>query len=1030
MKNKLLRHHYRSWLISLTLALAIAPTIFAQSNLRSTQSNSTTVNSQSHQFPAAYSNSSWTVAGDRINGVGNATIMSVNPNGFTTSNTSTTRAPERTQSTVVYTNGPLFNQSGTPNLSILQDQTLGMDTYGANISNSAGYGVADDFELVAETQITSISVYAYQTGATTTTINMMYATIWDGDPSVATSSVIWGNNTTNVFGSVENSGTYRVLETSLGDRNRMLQKVNANITGLTLDAGTYWLQYSLAGTASSGPWQPPVVILGNATTGDAVQFTPTGWQPWVDTGTSTPQGLPFQIEGIQAGGAGGDPCSQGTVSNNVENGWGNMHLLILANDFIVTEDETFTLEEMAVNFLLNPGFNIASANIFFYEDTGGNGPGAAISGTSSIGAVPNSQNIIGAHPAGFDLVKGVWTLDTPITFEGSSSGDTVYWMGMQITYSGTASYMETSSTYSTPNEAYLSDDQGATWTSGIAQFQEAMHGVIAFSGQCESSGGGGSADDCEQDFAFSLEDGNGDLRTLLFADDFEIEAGTIMDLEKVTYRLFNNIGQATTIAIYKDNGGIPGALVQSFSNVAPDSQTLIGNNYGFNAYDIEFTLPSVVELEEGIYWVAIQVTAGTDGGINYWVITDDGVHAAGHLSTDGGVTWSMNTSFYNYSFKVEGECITDGGGGGIVYCIPQGTNASRFIENFSTTGGSANISNMGSGFSTAGYGDFYDTHTVAQEQGGFRVWVDWNQDGVFDTTEEVAYNSTGYENSQSGTITVPADALEGDTRMRIVSHWLSQTGDIGPCATGYTYGEFEDYKFTVESVGGGGTPGETCDNSIVVTTLPYDDAGNTATYGNFYAEGDVPPVASGAVTTGTGSSYYLSGNEVVYEYTPIEDEVLNISTTNADDWIGLWAFTGCPFTSTVGYHTGIEGSTRLIQELAVTAGETYYFVISSWAPPESTEYTIHIEKVGGLGTDNQSSTSFSYYPNPTNGVVNITANKDISSVAVYNILGQQVFEMNRVDNGQVDVSALSKGTYLFRVMFEDGSMETFKVLRK
>src|SRR5690554_4898594 len=165
--------------------------------------------------------------------------------------------------------------------------------------------------------------------------------------------------------------------------------------------------------------------------------------------------------------------------------------------------------------------------------------------------------------------------------------------------------------------------------------------------------------------------------------------------------------------------------------------------------------------------------------------------------------------------------IEEDSGGGMAYCIPEGTNSGRYINNFSTTSGSENISNMGSGFSPDGYGDFYDTHTVAQAQGedvefevdivggtaGFRVWVDWNQDGVFDTTEEVAYASSGYSTNHTGSFTVPADALVGDTRMRIVSHWLSTTGDVDPCETGFTYGEFEDYKFTVEegSGGGGGT---------------------------------------------------------------------------------------------------------------------------------------------------------------------------------------------------------------------------------
>src|SRR5690625_6894135 len=80
---------------------------------------------------------------------------------------------------------------------------------------------------------------------------------------------------------------------------------------------------------------------------------------------------------------------------------------------------------------------------------------------------------------------------------------------------------------------------------------------------------------------------------------------------------------------------------------------------------------------------------------------------------------------------------------------------------------------------------------------GFRIWVDWNQNGTFDPSEEVAWNSNGYSNSHTGSFAIPMSALLGETRMRIASHWLSTTGDVDPCATGFTYGEFEDYKFTV-----------------------------------------------------------------------------------------------------------------------------------------------------------------------------------------------------------------------------------------
>src|SRR5690606_26012451 len=105
-----------------------------------------------------------------------------------------------------------------------------------------------------------------------------------------------------------------------------------------------------------------------------------------------------------------------------------------------------------------------------------------------------------------------------------------------------------------------------------------------------------------------------------------------------------------------------------------------------------------------------------------------------------------------------------------------------------------NISNLFSGFSAGGYGDFTSL-TAAQGAGGainfstainggtagFRIWVDWNHDGQFDIVNEVAYQSTGYASTHSGSFIVPADALEGPTRMRVVSHWLSATGSVDPC---------------------------------------------------------------------------------------------------------------------------------------------------------------------------------------------------------------------------------------------------------
>jgi hypothetical protein len=66
---------------------------------------------------------------------------------------------------------------------------------------------------------------------------------------------------------------------------------------ITLNAGTYWVQWGLTGSATSGPWGVAVTILGQTTTGNGIQAINGGWQDWKDGGTSTGQGGAFIIEG-------------------------------------------------------------------------------------------------------------------------------------------------------------------------------------------------------------------------------------------------------------------------------------------------------------------------------------------------------------------------------------------------------------------------------------------------------------------------------------------------------------------------------------------------------------------------------------------------------------------------------------------------------------------------------------------------------------------------------------------------------------
>lgn len=200
-----------------------------------------------------------------------------------------------------YSSGPYLNSPGTgpsgTDESILQNASLGMSTVGYNCNASALSWLADDF-VVAEPglDVDQVLFYAYQTGSTTTsTITGARYQVWDGPPNLPTSSVLFGDLVTNRMTGTAWSNAYRRAETTPGNTTRpiMVQTCSA---GFHLPAGTYWLQFGLTGTLSSGPWQPPVAIWGTPETGNALQYYMGFWTPLRDGGSGTPpQGVPFQL---------------------------------------------------------------------------------------------------------------------------------------------------------------------------------------------------------------------------------------------------------------------------------------------------------------------------------------------------------------------------------------------------------------------------------------------------------------------------------------------------------------------------------------------------------------------------------------------------------------------------------------------------------------------------------------------------------------------------------------------------------------
>ena len=162
------------------------------------------------------------------------------------------------------------------------------------------------------------------------------------------------------------------------------------------------------------------------------------------------------------------------------------------------------------------------------------------------------------------------------------------------------------------------------------------------------------------------------------------------------------------------------------------------------------------------------------------------------------------------------------------YCLPTYSNPGcnctstwDMIWNFSTSGGTTNISNLQSGCNGALPNNYsYVNQTVTINPGqafniqvqcgqmgfgcsttypqGFRIWVDWNVDGDFLDAGENAWNS-GASGTQMffGSVACPANTPCGMKRMRVRGTYSIVPSD--PCNQA-TYGETEDYNVMVGSI--------------------------------------------------------------------------------------------------------------------------------------------------------------------------------------------------------------------------------------
>ncbi len=153
------------------------------------------------------------------------------------------------------------------------------------------------------------------------------------------------------------------------------------------------------------------------------------------------------------------------------------------------------------------------------------------------------------------------------------------------------------------------------------------------------------------------------------------------------------------------------------------------------------------------------------------------------------------------------EAIT----GEAAYCVPtfvNPCNVYHYITGFQTFGAVSDIENINNGCLPY---SLYNTQTLVVEPGTFfnfevdgsfyhsqvEIWADWNCDGDFDDDSELTYFSGRLnEDDFEDILYIPADAIPGESRLRIIAHYDDDEAGGDPCGN-YLPGECEDYALEI-----------------------------------------------------------------------------------------------------------------------------------------------------------------------------------------------------------------------------------------
>jgi Ig-like domain CHU_C associated/Secretion system C-terminal sorting domain/FG-GAP-like repeat len=146
----------------------------------------------------------------------------------------------------------------------------------------------------------------------------------------------------------------------------------------------------------------------------------------------------------------------------------------------------------------------------------------------------------------------------------------------------------------------------------------------------------------------------------------------------------------------------------------------------------------------------------------------------------------------------------------------------------------------------------------------------------------------------------------------------------------------------------------------------------------------------------------------------------------AGETVGNLAVSG---TSVVWYNAATLG-TIVSNSTVLVAGTTYYASQTISNCDSNTRLAVIVSNGGCLANETFELLNLKVFPNPVKDILNLSFDKEISNVSIFNVLGQEVISKSIKENeSKIDMSRLPSGTYFLKI-YSDNLVKTVKVIKE